>query len=283
MQIRAAGIKIHSGKRRKPLTYQYWNMKILVAGNGFIGRNAVEELRENHLVKTLDRGNGTYQQDIMEKFSIEEEFDVMIHTIGLAPGMHSEKAYREVHAEGTRNLLKGVKAEKIVYLSALGAGEIDHSFFRTKKKAEKLIKNSESDHTILRPSTVYGEGNKLLELMRKAAPTRVFPNIKTRTQPIHIEDLVEIISRSVEEFSAEILELGGPEKMTAGELARKIYREEGYSCTLIPLPRLLQKTGLTLLDPFPGPFNRENIRLLENQNTTDRNDAEKILGELKKI
>lgn len=258
-------------------------MKILVAGNGFIGRNVVEKLREKHLVKTLDRKNGTYQQDITEKFSIKEEFDVLIHTIGLAPGMHSSEAYREVHVEGTRNLVKGVDAGKIIFLSALKADEIDHSFFQTKKETEEIIKNSESDYTILRPSTVYGKGNKLLDLMRKAAPTRVFPDIKTRTQPIHIEDLVEMISRSVEEFSGETLELGGPEKMTSGELARKIYREEGYSCTLIPVPRLIQKTGLVLLDPFPGPFNRENIELLKHENTTEVNDAEKVLGELKKL
>lgn len=258
-------------------------MKILIAGNGFIGRNIAEKLREDNIVKTLDRKNATYQQDITQEFSLDEDFDVLIHTIGLAPGMNSENAYREVHVKGTRNLLEAADFEKIIFVSALKAGEIDHSFFRTKKETEEMIEESGSEYTILRPSTVYGEGNKLLDLMRKAAPSRVFPNIRTETQPIHIDDLVEITSRSLERFEGEKLELGGPEKMTVGELARRIYRQEGYSCVLVPIPEIVQKAGLTLLDPLPGPFNRENIALLKHQNTTDRNDTEEILDKLKQI
>lgn len=259
-------------------------MKILVAGRGFIGKKIVESLRDKHKVKTLDRSSdATFQQDITEEFSINEEFDVVFHTIGLAPGMYSEKEYRTLHVEGTKNLIEAVKSKKIVYISALKTGEIDHSFFKTKKEAEKPVKNSGRDYTIVRPSTVYGKGNKLLDLMRKTAPTMIFPDLKTETQPIHINDLGKILSETVKEYNEEILEIRGPEKMTVGELAEKIYRDEGFPCLLIPLPEIIQKTSLKLLDPLPGPFNRENIELLKHQNTTNSGDAEKILGELKNI
>jgi NADH dehydrogenase len=261
-----------------------FGMKVLIAGNGFIGRKIAEELRDSHEIKTLDRsGDATFTQDITEKFSLDEEFDVIFHTIGLAPGMHSEKEYEKVHVEGTENLLEAVDSDKIVYLSALGTGKIDHSFFRTKQEAEKIIKNSGRKFTIVRPSTVYGRGNKLLEMMRKAAPTMVFPNLKTETQPIHIDDLGEILGRCVENFDSQVLEVGGPESMEMDELAKKIYRERGFPCFLVPVPDSIQKTGLKLLDPLPGPFNRENIELLEHQNTTSFNDAEEILGELREI
>jgi nucleoside-diphosphate-sugar epimerase len=259
-------------------------MKILIAGNGFIGRKIAEELRGSHEIKTLDRsGDATYEQDITENFSLEEEFDVIFHTIGLAPGMHSEEKYKEVHVGGTENLLKCVVSDKIVYVSALKAGEIDHSFFETKKEAEDLIRNSGREFTVVRPSTVYGRGNKLLDMMRKAAPTMVFPNLKTETQPIHIDDLGEILARSIEEFDSEVLKVGGPERMTMGELAKKIYHEEGFPCFLVPVPEALQKTGLRLLDPLPGPFNRENIELLEHRNTVEVNYAETVLSGLKDI
>ena len=197
--------------------------------------------------------------------------------------MNSREEYEKVHVQGTRNILEATESEKIVYLSALKTREINHSFFQTKKKAEEMIKNSGRKYTIIRPSTVYGDGNKLLDLIGRAAPTMVFPNLKTETQPIHIEDLGEILARSIEEFDSETLELGGPEKMTIGELGRKIYRERGFSCILIPVPNFLQETGLKILDPLPGPFNAENIELLRHQNTTDVNDAEDILSELRKI
>jgi hypothetical protein len=71
--------------------------------------------------------------------------------------------------------------------------------------------------------------------------------------------------------------------MTIGKMAKKIYQERGFPCVLIPAPLILQKTGITILSPLPGPFNRGNIRLLEHQNATKANDAEKILGKLKAI
>ncbi|EGQ43285.1 MAG: putative nucleoside-diphosphate-sugar epimerase [Candidatus Nanosalina sp. J07AB43] len=258
-------------------------MKVLVAGRGFIGKNVVNKLRDKHELKTLDKNpDATYEQDITEPFNIEERFDVLIHTIGLAPGLHSPESYRSVHVQGTENLLDAVECEKVIFVSALGAGEVDHSFFKTKKKAEQIV-SQEDNYTILRPSTVYGNGNKILGLMRKMAPLMIFPNIQTETQPIHIEDLAALVEKTLDGFNQQILELGGPEKMTIGKMAKKIYQERGFPCVLIPAPLILQKTGITILSPLPGPFNRGNIRLLEHQNATEANDAEKILGKLKAI
>jgi len=259
-------------------------MKVLVAGRGFIGKKVVERLRNTHQVKTLDRGaDATFQQDITEEFEIDESFDVLIHTIGLAPGMYGPGEYEEVHVEGTQNLIEAVDAEKVVFLSALGAGKVDHSFFETKREAEKIIVNNSERHTVLRPSTVYGEGNKLLDLIGKAAPTMIFPDIKTLTQPIHVDDVVSVIDKTLEGFDNQVLELGGPEELTVGEMAKKIYNERGFPCVLLPAPMVLQKAGLTVFSPLPSPFNRENIKILEHQNTTNVNDAEKILGQMKPV
>lgn len=257
-------------------------MKILVAGKGFIGSKIVEGLEQEHTVKTLDRRDADYEIDITKDFEIEEHFDVVFHTIGLAPGMESRLKYEDVHVDGTRNLIEAVDTDKIVYLSALGVGKVEHSFFQTKKIAEDVIKDSNMGYTIVRPSTVYGEGNKLLEMIRKTAPLRIFPDIKTKTQPIHITDLKEILVRSVSEFENRTLELGGPEQMTVGEMARKLYAEEGSSCILIPVSSFLQEAGLKLV-PLSGPFSSENISLLRQQNTVEENDAEKILQNLRSI
>jgi nucleoside-diphosphate-sugar epimerase len=240
-------------------------MKVLVAGRGFIGKNVVSKLRDNHEIKTLDKNpDATYQQDITENFEIGEEFDVLIHTVGLAPGMHSPEEYEDVHVNGTRNLLEAVDAEKVIFLSALGAGTVEHSFLETKRRAEKIVKTESEKYTILRPSTVYGRENKLLEMIRRAAPTMVFPDIRTLTQQ-------------------QVLKLGGREEITVGDMAKRIYAERGFPCMLVPVPTVLQKVGLTMFSPLPGPFNREDIKLLQQENTTEINDAEKIMGELKEI
>ncbi|MFB6245636.1 MAG: NAD-dependent epimerase/dehydratase family protein [Candidatus Nanohaloarchaea archaeon] len=249
-----------------------------MAGKGFIGSETGKVLEdESHEVKYLDREKADFEYDITSDFKIDEEFDVLIHTIGLAPGFYSAEKYRKLHVEGTRNLIQSVDADKIVFLSALGAGEVDHSFFRTKLEAEELVKDSGSDYVILRPSTVYGEGNKLLETIKKMAFTRVFPDIRTKTQPIHREDLVEIVSAAIEGYRDQILNIAGKEEISIGEMARNIYNEEGYSCFLIPYPQFLLEWKLVGLSFLPPPFQKENLQILRNDNTTDRNDAEDIV------
>lgn len=253
-----------------------FDMKVLVAGDGFIGTNIKQKIVSDHEVKTLDRSKGDFQQDITEEFSLDEEFDVVVHTIGLAPGFNTDEEYRSVMVEGTENLLDAVETDKIIYISALRAGEIDHPFFNAKRESEEIIEKSDTDYTIIRPSTVIGEGNKLLEMIKKTAPTRVFPKIRTWTQPIKIEDLVDLVLKSLDDYEGRTLNAGGPKKLQVGEMARQIYRQEGYSCFLIPFPLAIAKFTLEL-NLLPRPFFRENKILLETENTTDDNHASKIL------
>jgi nucleoside-diphosphate-sugar epimerase len=258
-------------------------MKVLVAGRGFIGKNIVSKLRENHEVRTLDKNpDATYQQDITESFDIQESFDVLIHAIGLAPGLHSAESYRSVHVEGTENLLDAVKSEKVIFVSALGAGEVNHSFFQTKKKAEQIVSQTHN-YTIIRPSTVYGKENKILDLIRKTAPLMIFPDVKGKTQPIHVEDVKEIIEKSLDSFNKETLKIGGPETMKIADIAEKLYGEKGFPCIRVPVPSWFQKSLLTALTPLPGHFNKEDYRLLNQENTTMANDAEDILENLREI
>jgi len=257
-------------------------MKVLVAGNGFIGRHLVDKLRENHAVKTLDRSNGTYEQDITDEFDIDDEFDVVFHTIGLAPGLYRKKKYRKVHVKGTRNLLEAVNTDKFVYISALGVGEIDHSYFKTKKEAEELVKEHCDNYTILRPSTVFGKGNKILGLIEKASTTRIFPGFSMEMQPIHVDDLVEILARSIDEFDRETLHLAGPEDMSLKELADKIYLSRGRKCITMPFAEDITKLGLRI-SPLPGFLSSENLELFSRKNLISHNDAEDIIGDLKSI
>lgn len=258
-------------------------MKILVAGKGFIGKEVGEYLEaEGHKVKYLDRENADYEQDITQEFEIPGSFDVLVHSIGLAPGFYTKKKYREVHVEGTENLLNAVDAERVVYLSALGVGEVDHSFFETKEQAEGLVRHVADEPVFVRPSTVYAEGNQLLEIIRSLSWTRMFPSIPAITQPIKRKNLVEVVAKGVEGEADGVVNAAGPEKMRMSELASKIYAEEGRRCFELPVPLFVQSLALHILSFLPPPFEPENIKLLEQQNVTDENHAEE-LTELERI
>lgn len=258
-------------------------MKVLVAGKGFIGGKAGEYLEaEGHDVKYLDRSKADFQQDVTEEFEISESFDVLVHTIGLAPGFYTEEQYRKIHVEGTENLLNAVDADRIVYLSALGTGEVNHSFFKTKERAEGLVRHVAEEPVFIRPSTVYGEGNRLLELIRSFSWTRMFPSLPVETQPICRDDLVKVIARCVEGEADGVVNAAGPEKMTMPELASHVYAEEGRRCFEVPVPFFVQSLALKTLSFLPPPFQRENIELLRQSNVTDENHADDIV-ELRRI
>jgi len=111
----------------------------------------------------------------------------------------------------------------------------------------------------------------------------IFPNMKAETQPIHVEDVTEIIEKSLENFNKETLKIAGPETMKIGDIAERLYGEKSFPCIRVPVPFWLQKSLLTALTPLPGPFNKEDYRLLNQENTTMANDAEDILENLREI
>ena len=249
-------------------------MKYLVIGKGFIGSALGKQLEGE--VKYLDRSTGDYQQDVTEEFSIEEEFDVVYHTVGLAPGFATEKQYEKVHVKGTENILEAVNTDKIIYVSALSP-EIDHPFFQTKRKAEELIRESDFAHTIVRPSTVIGEGNKLLEMIKKFSVTRVFPHVPTRMQPIRLEDLVDAMEKTSRKKDNETLNMGGPEKMTVSEMAKRLYNQEGRGCEIIPLPEGFLEFFLETVGKVNRPpLTKENAKLMDAENTTEQNHAPQL-------
>lgn len=253
-------------------------MKVLVAGKGFIGSKVGERLEQDgNEVKYLDRTGADYEFDVTGEFEIDEYFDVVVHSIGLAPGFYREEQYRQVHVEGTKNIVEAVECGKIIYISALGVYKVEHPFFQTKKEAEEIVKNSEAHYVNLRPSTVYDEGNKLLEMIGKLSITRVFPDIKTRTQPIHRTDLVDVVLESIESKHDESVNAAGPQQIEIGELGRHIYSRKGRKCILIPFTQLLIELQLKLFGFLKPPFNRENLELLRNDNTTEKNDAQEMV------
>lgn len=257
-------------------------MKILIAGIGFIGSELADSLNQKHEVTTLDINEGDIEQDITESFSIEEEFDIVFHTVGLAPGFYSEEMYEKVHTEGTRNLLNAINCNKIVYISALNADRNTNPFFTTKLKAEELVRESDFEQSIVRPSAVYGEDNKLVNMLRRAAKTRVFPSIRSQIQPILLEDLIEILEKTIKDYDGETINAAGPEKMTVTEFARNVYREEGYPLHSFYFPDRPMQLSFRVLDRLPQPLNYSQLELLKQDNTTENNHAADII-ELSKV
>lgn len=279
-------------------------MKVLVAGGtGFIGSYLCRALAEDgHAVTALSRspeetpeGVTGVSGDVTDHGSIEsavEGHDAVVNLVALSPLFEPEGGNRmhdRIHRGGTENLVRAAEdggVDRFVQLSALGADPNgDTAYIRAKGEAETIVRESDLEWTVFRPSVVFGEGGEFVSFTKRlkgmfAPGVPLYPlpgGGKTRFQPIHVEDLVPMIAAAVteEEHAGETYEIGGPEVLTLRQVTDLVYEAEKKGVTILPLPMPLAKIGLSVLGAVPGfPMGPDQYRSLKFDNTTADNDVE---------
>ncbi|MFO7833562.1 MAG: complex I NDUFA9 subunit family protein, partial [Halohasta sp.] len=253
----------------------------------------VTVLARNPDAAALPAGVETVSGDITAYDSIEaavEGQDVVVNLVALSPLFKptgGDEMHDEVHRHGTENLVAAAEAggvERFVQMSALGADpEGSTAYIRAKGQAEEHVRESELDWVIVRPSVVFGEGGEFVSFTKKlkgmfAPGLPVYPlpgGGKTRFQPIHVDDLVDMLADAVVDDAhvGETYELGGPEQLTLREITNMVYDAAGKSVSIVSVPMPLAGVGLTLGGKLPGfPMGADQYRSLRFDNTTDDND-----------
>ena len=279
-------------------------MQVLVAGgNGFIGTTLVPALIDGgHDVTVLARNPDsddlpdaadTASGDVTAYDSIEsavDGHDAVVNLVALSPLFQpagGDEMHDEVHRHGTENLVRAAEAggvERFVQMSALGADPNGATaYIRAKGQAEGHVTDSDLDWVIVRPSVVFGEGGEFVSFTKKlkgmfAPGLPIYPlpgGGKTRFQPIHVDDLVEMLVETVvdDDHAGERYELGGPDNLTLREITNMVYDAAGKSVSIVSVPMPLAGIGLTLGGAIPGfPMGADQYRSLQFDNTTDDND-----------
>ncbi len=278
-------------------------MKVLVAGGtGFIGSYLCRALsKSGHEVTALSRsaddtpeGVASAVGDVTDYDSIAEAVagqDAVVNLVALSPLFEPKGGnvmHDRIHRGGTENLVRAAEDGGVggfVQLSALGADPAgDTAYIRAKGQAETIVRESDLDWTIFRPSVVFGEGGEFVSFTKRlkgmfAPGVPLYPlpgGGKTRFQPIHVEDLVPMLVASLEDDKhvGETYEIGGPETLTLRQVTDLVYEAEEKGVTIVPLPMPLAKIGLSVLGAIPGfPMGPDQYRSLQFDNTTADNDV----------
>jgi uncharacterized protein YbjT (DUF2867 family) len=275
-------------------------MDVLVTGGtGFIGSYLCRELHERgHDVTALSRhpdsgdlpdGIDTAIGDVTAYDSLVapmEEVDAVVNLVALSPLFKpsgGDERHVEVHLEGTDNVVEAAEeagAEYILQMSALDAdSDGPTAYLRTKGMAEEVVRESDLEHTIIRPSVVFGEGGEFVAFTKQLTTpyvTGLPGGGKSKFQPIWVGDLAPMLADCVEDEDHwdETYELGGPEVLSLADVTKLAYRAEGKSVTILPIPMPLAGLGLRLADPLPFvPFGSDQYRSLKLDNTVDDNDV----------
>lgn len=216
---------------------------VVVGASGFIAKNLRRYLSDNN-VKLISISRNDFktfknESKIISKYSDEKNIlqkiknsDALIHLVGI--GKQSVKTdFEMVNVQFTNhivNLTKKAKIKKIVYLSGLGVlPNTSSGYFISKYKAEKIIIDSGLDYTIFRPSYVVGKDDLFTKYLKKQIKnTQIFipGSGKYSIQPIHINDVVQIILQSISDrkFSHKIIDLVGPDLVTFEKYVKLFFK-----------------------------------------------------------
>jgi uncharacterized protein YbjT (DUF2867 family) len=255
-------------------------MILVAGGTGFIGRAVVAALRRGgHQVRVLSRGGGdafagdagvsVVRGDVREPASLAAAMEGVTTVVGAVqfPGHPVEVpakglTYDEYDRKGTEHLIAAARAagvRRYVYISGAGAGRgRTEEWFVAKDGAERAVRESGLEWVVVRPSWVYGPGDKSLN--RFAALARWLPVVpltsmgNNRVQAVHLDDLAEVVARSVDrpEANGQTIGVGGPESLTMREIIRTMLAAMGKRRLILPTPVPLVKVGAAVLFRLPG-------------------------------
>ncbi|HVP75647.1 MAG TPA: complex I NDUFA9 subunit family protein [Gaiellaceae bacterium] len=262
---------------------------LVTGGTGFIGPHVVHALRVRDVaVRALVRnptrasrlaawGVEVVQGDVTDAASLREAcvgVDAVVHLVSIIKGSRAD--FERVMTEGTRNVVAAAKEAgvgRFVLTSALGLDERSREavpYFGAKWQMEQAVEQSGLEHTILRPSFVFGrDGGVLPTFVRLARFAPVTPIVGAgtqRLQPIWVEDLAEhyALALDLPEASGRTFELGGPDTVTWDEFWARLKRVLGVRRPSLHVPIGLLRAQAALTERLPGaPVTRDQLTMLE--------------------
>lgn len=267
--------------------------RVLVAGGaGFVGRPLCRVLADRGYAVTaasrspdpsvLPPGVETATLDVTEPDLTDTVagHDAVVNLVALPSHVQPRgRSHDAVHRAGTAHLLRASEelgVDRFVQLSGLGVDEgVDTAYFRAKRAAERLVRESALDWTIYRPSVVFGDGCAFLPFLRRITPPLVGPlpgGGEMRIQPIWVDDLAPLLADGLtgKRHVGQTYDIGGPERLTLAEIVRTVTGAR----IILPIPMPLAAVGFRLAELVPGvPLGRDQYRAFAHDNITPDNDV----------
>ena len=164
--------------------------------------------------------------------------------------------------------------KKFIFFSGLGTET--RSTFRNEiiSKAENLVIKNLQNAVVIRPSVILGNNDQflsnLLPIFKMSFFIPLFGDGSKKFQPVLIDDVVEFVSKTIEENSndKQLFELAGPDIFTYREFYNLIADAMNKTRVLVPTPMPIMKPVVGIGEKLPFfPINSEQLSLFETDNT----------------
>ena len=177
-------------------------------------------------------------------------------------------------------------ATAFVHVSALGAdAESAIAYNRTKAEGEAAVLAAFPAATILRPSVLFGEDDKFINLFAgliAMAPVLPVFAPQAKLQPLFVDDAAEAVVAALADPAAhggKAYDIAGPEAISMIDLNRRIGLAQGRDRLFLELPDAVSGAFATATGWLPGaPLTRQQWALLKDGNVLSGKDGLKVLG-----
>jgi uncharacterized protein YbjT (DUF2867 family) len=164
---------------------------------------------------------------------------------------------------------------QIIYLGGLGDPASDLSeHLRSRQETGEALRATGVPVTELRAGVIVGSGSLSFEMIRdltERIPVMVCPRwVYTRTQPIAIRDVLDYLIAALDrrETFDRVIEIGGADVVTYGEMMLGYARARGLRRRLLPVPVLtprLSSYWVHWVSPVPAAIARPLIEGLRSE------------------
>jgi len=281
-------------------------MKVFITGgNGFVGQKIIRQLlQDGYSVKALVRQKNSLKDyppvekvvgDITDPENLKDQLHdchAVIHLVGIIREYPSRGiTFDRIHRLSTSHLVTAAQAqgvERFIHMSANGtSSNATTNYHKTKWAAEELLRRSELDWTIFRPSLIFGPDDAFINMLAKILKiTPVFPVFgdgNYRLQPVHVSNVAEsfVAALAKPETIGQIYHCCGPQVYSYNELIDVIHRALGKKGKALKLhqPLALIKPLLKLAGNCPlSPITADQLSMLVGGNTCSNDEWHKTFN-----
>lgn len=284
---------------------------ILVTGaTGYIGGRLVPHLLEaGYNVRVLIRGDRgrldgrewadkveVVSANVLDPDSLPSALQGTEVAFYLIHSMTGSTQFRERDRQAAQNFGQaaadaGVK--RIIYLGGLGTDSSDLSeHLRSRHETGDILRQYDVSVTEFRAAIVVGSGSVSFEMIRhltERLPLMICPRwVYTRVQPISVFDLLDYLVAALDTpaSAGEIIEVGGANVLSYGEMMLGYAKERELKRRLIPVPLLtphLSSMWVHLVTPIPSNIAQPLIKGLRNEVIVTDNKARQLFPQIEPV
>ena len=278
---------------------------MVLGGSGFVGAHICEKLVRLGWSVTVPTRRRNNARNVMHlpgltvlEFDVHDEpaltnalagHDAVINCVAILQGTQAE--FERTHVDLPHKLVRACAAngvKQLVHISALGVKTSDPDaapslYLRSKGRGEQAIAaacRNGVQVAILRPSVIFGHGDKFLNLfarLQEVAPFMPLAGADARFQPVWVEDVAAAALKCLalhpsKDQQPQVFEACGPEIFTLRQLVQTAARlagiNEGRGRAVIGLPHWAATLQAWVMEHLPGPtlMSRDNLASMQVDN-----------------